>query len=171
MTKDNITICYVCGRHKAFCNTCSNYSTLVLDLQAIYNWSQEWLLPLNVEKCVTLHVGSKNPRLVYSVGNDVLSSTVTHNDLEILITNNLSWSDQVVSVTKRANRMLYILSKLFSKTNHLVFAKLCGRTWNLQIALGRLCFKKIFYFWKLSSEKLQEFPLASAILIIRNGGH
>ena len=79
-------------------NTCSNYNTLVQDLQAIYNWSQEWLLSLNVQKCVTLHVGSKNPRLVYSVGNKVLSSTGTHNDLGVLITNDLSWSDHAVSV-------------------------------------------------------------------------
>ena len=102
-------------------NTCSNYNTLVQNLQAIYNWSQAWILPVNVEKCVTIHVSSKNPRLVYLLAT---RSTEMHNDSGVLITNNFSWLDHVVSVTKRANRKLYILSKVFSKPNHLVFAKL-----------------------------------------------
>lgn len=32
------------------------------DLQTIFDWTKDWLLTLNVDKCTVLHMGKRNPR-------------------------------------------------------------------------------------------------------------
>ena len=56
-----------------------------------------------------MHIGSKNPKLVYYIIDTVLSAVDTIKDLGVHISNYLSWSVNIV--VKKANRVGY--AKLF----------------------------------------------------------
>ena len=68
----------------------ANYRDLERDLRAIYDWTHDWLLPLNLDKCKVLHLGNNNPKHVYFVDNLLLSCTDSHVDLGVVVTSNLS---------------------------------------------------------------------------------
>ncbi|KAJ3656087.1 hypothetical protein Zmor_015188 [Zophobas morio] len=59
-------------------SNCANYRDLERDLQAIYDWIHGWLLPLNLNKCIILHLGNNNPKHVYFVDNLLLSCIDSH---------------------------------------------------------------------------------------------
>ncbi|KAJ3649976.1 hypothetical protein Zmor_021689 [Zophobas morio] len=61
-----------------------NYRDLERDLRAIYDWTHDWLLPLNLDKCIVLHLGNNNPKHVHFVDNLRLSCTDSHVDLGVL---------------------------------------------------------------------------------------
>ncbi|KAJ3666608.1 hypothetical protein Zmor_002043 [Zophobas morio] len=76
-------------------SSCANYKSLERDLRAICDWTHDWLLPLNLDKCVVLHFGNKNPKHVYSINNLPLSCTESHVDLGVIVTSKLSWTEHV----------------------------------------------------------------------------
>lgn len=94
------------------------------DLRTISRWSSDWLLPLNPAKCSVLHLGLANPRSVYTLRDVVLSAENTHNDLGVLITSSLSWSEHILSISKRANKFLYLIKKAFSGCSFQTFITL-----------------------------------------------
>ncbi|KAJ3656484.1 hypothetical protein Zmor_015557 [Zophobas morio] len=102
----------------------ANYRDLERDLRAIYDWTYDWLLPLNLDKCKVLHRGNNNPKHVYFVDNLLLSCTDSHVDLGVVVTSNLSWTEHVQRVASKANKILFLLTKTFSKASPLVFSKL-----------------------------------------------
>ena len=55
------------------------------DLDRLVVWYEEWLLPLNVSKCVVLHLGRNNPQLHYSINNQTLKAVESHVDLGVTI--------------------------------------------------------------------------------------
>ena len=81
----------------------SNFQNLMQDLHVIHNWSKDWLLPLNLDKCTILYVDKKNPRHPYWVGNIKLSCTYSYLDFGSVINSDLSY--HVANVTNKANRM------------------------------------------------------------------
>ena len=44
---------------KIWCNA-SDSSNLQVAINAVYSWSESWLLPINLSKCSVLHLGSSN---------------------------------------------------------------------------------------------------------------
>lgn len=83
------------------------------DLDNIYSWTTTWLLPLNIEKTIILHIGRNNPKHVYMINGIPLSPVDVHVDLGITITSALGWSEQVLRCVKRAGFMLYLITKSF----------------------------------------------------------
>ncbi|KAJ3646575.1 hypothetical protein Zmor_024158 [Zophobas morio] len=105
-------------------NSCDNFSPLLSDLRSIYKWSQIWLLPINLDKCVTLDLDKGNSRHVYnSIGSYGLATTECHMGLGVHVYFSLLWSDHVLQVTKKANKMLFLLSKIFVKPSPLDFSQ------------------------------------------------
>lgn len=91
----------------------SQFSTLQADLDNIATWSDTWLIPLNPQKCVVLHLGKRRPRRTYHINSCVLATTPVQKDLGILVTKNLQWDCQVNSVIKKANYTLYCIRRAF----------------------------------------------------------
>ncbi|KAJ3645724.1 hypothetical protein Zmor_023361 [Zophobas morio] len=102
----------------------NDHLVLCRDLLTVYTWSNEWLLPLNVDKCKVLSVGANNPRHLYCINNLELRRYESCTDLGVLVTSTLSWSDHISQVTRKANKVLYLISKVFTKTDPLTFSKL-----------------------------------------------
>jgi ribonuclease P/MRP protein subunit RPP40 len=87
------------------------------DLQAKLNivteWSKKWQIPLNTSKCCVLHCGINNPKLVYFINGSELLVKKSHNDLGVIVTDTLSWSEQCLAAAGRTRRVLYLLKHVF----------------------------------------------------------
>jgi hypothetical protein len=103
----------------------SNQSmALEQDLLAIHDWSCDWLLPLNSDKCGVLHIGNTNPKHIYRINGKELASFDNYRDLGVTVSFDLSWSNHILKITKKANSMLFLLNKVFRKSSPAIFAKL-----------------------------------------------
>ncbi|XP_063915577.1 uncharacterized protein LOC135131661 [Zophobas morio] len=81
-------------------NVCDNFSSLSPDRRSFYKWFQVWLLLINLDKCVTLHLGKGNPRHVCSIERYRLATTECHMDLGVHVCSSLLWSDHILQLYK-----------------------------------------------------------------------
>ncbi|KAJ3646959.1 hypothetical protein Zmor_024514 [Zophobas morio] len=105
-------------------NLSSQNQILKQDLISIQKWSSDWLLPLNFDKCNVLYIGNKNPRMPCYMNGEQLVSSDCCRDLGVLVTCDLSWSQHIAHVSKKANSTLFLLRRAFQKSSPIVFAKL-----------------------------------------------
>jgi hypothetical protein len=87
-------------------NNKKNCSNLQVDLAKIEEWTKDWLVKLNDDKCKVMHLGPNNPTFDYSMNGTSLSKTDTERDLGIMISNDLKWAKQVNSAASKANTVL-----------------------------------------------------------------
>ena len=85
--------------------------TLQEDLTKLYNWSQDWQMDFNVEKCKVMHIGRSNPEYKYLMNSHVLQEVKQEKDLGIMITSDLKSFCQVTEAYKKANRALGMISR------------------------------------------------------------
>ena len=71
--------------------------SLRADLQLLVEWSADWQMLFNVEKCKVLHVGYNNMCASYFIGNTEIQSTDEETDLGVIVHKSLKL---VVSVTR-----------------------------------------------------------------------
>ena len=53
------------------------------DLNHLLQWSNKWLLPFNIEKCMVLHYGKENPKNDYMMNDISVLSLSSIKDLGI----------------------------------------------------------------------------------------
>ena len=100
---------------KIYSNPLIDSIQLQLDLDNIVKWCDDWLIPLNINKCVVLHMGKLNPSLNYHIGSTSIVTAATYKDLGVYITSDLSWSHHISQCVSKAKRSLYLIKKVFSK--------------------------------------------------------
>ena len=61
------------------------------DLATLEEWTETWLLRLNREKCVVLHLGNGNPRFPYYIGNSAIRPVTQQKDLGVIMANDMKW--------------------------------------------------------------------------------
>lgn len=133
---------------KLYVNPIVNQHVLQHDLDTILKWSLEWLLPLNIEKCVVLHIGKNNP------SRHPLSTVTSHNDLGVIINSDLNWSEHIVSVCKRANSKLFLIRKCFTRISLNSMCRLysiyvrptlefAGPVWNPDLARDKVLIENV----------------------------
>ena len=70
---------------------------LQADLNRLYQWSQDWNLHFNEEKCVVMHFSTRNaleaPIFNYNIHGRELLVKNCHCDLGLLVTSNLHWNE------------------------------------------------------------------------------
>jgi len=54
------------------------------DLKQLYDWSIDWQMLFNINKCKVLHFGYRNVHDIYSVGAEVLKEADEGKDLGLL---------------------------------------------------------------------------------------
>ncbi len=100
-------------------------SALQEDIDRLGQWTSNWLLQLNVEKCKTMHVhgrgrgenkvSSRDYKMTDSVGiQHVLTTTELERDLGVLIATNGKWHEQVAAAVAKANRAFGMLKRTFT---------------------------------------------------------
>ena len=81
------------------------------DLDKLNEWSMNWLLQFNKDKCKVMHIGKANPGFSYVLGGTTMQETKKEKDLGVLITSDLKPADQVTSAVAAANSMLWRIRK------------------------------------------------------------
>jgi hypothetical protein len=93
-------------------------------LNALINWSEEWQMLFNVDKCKVIHVGAKNHGYKYEMGGGELDEADFEKDVGVLIHRNLRPSLQCAKAAKRANSVLGQLTRAVSYRDKETFMSL-----------------------------------------------
>ncbi|BHF74407.1 hypothetical protein SprV_0501749300 [Sparganum proliferum] len=97
---------------------------LQTNLDHLEQWSKDWLLPFNVNKCNFLRVGgaSSPNRTVYRLTGKLLQEVDAQKGLGVWITTSLKPSLQCSEVAKSAMSILYLVKRAFSYFDEDCFA-------------------------------------------------
>ena len=100
------------------------------DIDAVSEWTKDWLMRLNSNKCKVMHLGRKDIILNYTV-EDVISglrncieTTKCEKDLGVFISEDLKWSDHVRFAAAKANKVLGCLKRTFVSRDCEIWLKL-----------------------------------------------
>ena len=101
---------------KIMCKIVNDDSCNVLqeDLNKLSDWSKEWSIKFNEDKCKVMHIGKTNPHHDYKINNHILQKTEIERDLGVIISNDLEWSQHVISATNKANKQVGIIKHAFT---------------------------------------------------------
>lgn len=109
---------------KLFGNPLTDSKTLQADLLELETWCSNWLIPLNPTKCTVLHIGRNNPKITYYLGGTPVKSVESQSDLGIIVNSDLSWSEHIGSIVRKANFSCFILRKSFQQPDPQLFMSL-----------------------------------------------
>ena len=68
-------------------------------------------MQFNVDKCVVMHMGRKNEKNEYMLGNKKLSKSDRERGLGIIVDSKCKFSDQCNETVKSANRTLEMIKR------------------------------------------------------------
>ena len=92
-------------------------------IDTMYSWSVQWELPLSVEKTKVLHIGSRNPKNVYTVNGTMIGGCETVRDLGFTITSSLTFADHCKRIVAAAKRRTFNMFKCLKLKNNLTWIK------------------------------------------------
>ena len=98
--------------------------TLQSDIDVLFEWSNHWLLSFNVVKCKVLHIGNAPYIGNYRLDGIQLEIVEDIRDLGIQIDSKLKFHTHTDIVTKKAYRVLGLISKSFECKDSDVIVKL-----------------------------------------------
>ncbi len=81
------------------------------DLDKIFQWSREWQMLFNVEKCKAMHIGKRNCEFGYQMNGITLGTVTEEKDLGVVVRNDLKVSGQCAQACSKANKMLGIINR------------------------------------------------------------
>src|SRR6476661_245239 len=94
------------------------------DLDSLHQWSLDWQMQFNVDKCSVIHVGHGNKCSTYKLGNADLRSSDCEKDLGVIVDNNMKFSEQCSKSVKSANITLGLIRRTIKNKNKNVVIKL-----------------------------------------------
>ena len=93
------------------------------DLNLLTNWSNEWGLSFNSNKCEILRISRKKSSLLdspidipYTINNHPLELVSSSKDLGVFVNNKFTWNLQISSVVAKANKTLGFLYRHFGSS-------------------------------------------------------
>jgi ribonucleases P/MRP protein subunit RPP40 len=102
----------------------SNTNILQDDLQKIYQWSIDWQMPFNIDKCVVMHFGHNNKQAEYKMGNTKLRKSAQERDLGVIVDSSGKTTAQCVMAAKKANTVLGMIKRNIQFKSKKVIEKL-----------------------------------------------
>ena len=87
------------------------------DIDKLTDWTLEWLMQFNSDKCKTLHLGKKNPQYSYSMGSTILQKAKTEKDLGVVVDTDLSFESHMNETVKKANKIAGLILRTINFNN------------------------------------------------------
>lgn len=99
------------------------------DIDALQDWSKQWLLQFHPQKCKVLRVGKNHPDFTYTMNNIdgeqiELETTATEKDLGIHIDDKLNFNEHIAKSTARANKQMGLIRRTFKYIDKEIFTNL-----------------------------------------------
>ena len=101
-----------------------DYEDLQSDLNNVYNWSTQWKMEINKDKCHVLHFGKNNKRMTYKFGDQDLESVEEEKDLGVLISCTGKPHLQCSKASKKGNQVLGQLCRNIISKDKVTFTRL-----------------------------------------------
>ena len=90
-----------------------DHEILQQDLNALSEWSKDWLLNFHPEKCSVMHLGNSNPEFSYLLNERQLSKTTAEKDLGIIVADNLNFEQHIIENISKARQMWGLIRRNF----------------------------------------------------------
>ena len=90
-------------------------SKLDKDLEKINTWCKNWLMDMNPSKCETITFSTKHLKPIHpnlSLDNQPLREVTSHTHLGLTLLSNLSWSQHIFGMHKKASKKLNVLKSM-----------------------------------------------------------
>ncbi len=81
------------------------------DLKKIHQWSIDWQMLFNAEKCTIIHMGKNNKECEYKIGEHTVKKSKIERDLGVMIDSNGKSSEQCMLAVKKANSVLGMIKR------------------------------------------------------------
>ena len=94
------------------------------DLAKIYQWSLDWQMMFNVDKCSVMHMGKRNQEFQYEMGGILLKTSEEERDLGVIVHNSGKPSRQCAEAAKRANKILGLVKRTIISRNQEIIIRL-----------------------------------------------
>ena len=94
------------------------------DLAKIYQWSLDWQMMFNVDKCSVMHMGKRNQEFQYEMGGILLKTSEEERDLGVVVHNSGKPSRQCAEAAKRANKILGLVKRTIISRNQEIIIRL-----------------------------------------------
>ena len=111
------------------------------DLRKLFQWSVDWQMLFNIDKCSVMHVGKFNNGNEYALGGKILATTEEERDMGVIINSSMNPSRQCMEAAKKGNRMLGMIKRTIVSRDKEIIVKLykslvrphleyCVQAWN-----------------------------------------
>ena len=105
-------------------NNVNGNEILQKDLDSVRDWASKWKMEFNVDKCKIMHLGNRNPRQTYKMGESNLNETTGERDLGVLIDCDLDFGKHIKEIVNKANRMVGMIKIGFTYLDKDMFMNL-----------------------------------------------
>ena len=115
------SLCKIFADDTKIYNIYENFKILQGDLEALQFWSEKWQLFFNIDKCVCLHFGRKNPKVDYTITckgrSQALQESHEEKDLGVTFDTKLKFDQHINTVINKANKVLGLIKRNFKCMN------------------------------------------------------
>jgi hypothetical protein len=105
-------------------NSAADESLLANDLSTLVEWSNQWQMTFNVEKCAVMHLGKNNNQHQYRLGDNILKGSVNERDLGVIVDRTMKFSEQANSAVTKANATLGMIRRTITCKNKDIITRL-----------------------------------------------
>ena len=104
----------------------SDTSALQSDLDSFEEWTRNWQVKFNSEKCEVMTISYKQDKSnhQYYLSNEMLKCVDSYKDLGVHMSRDLSWSNHVDASVNKANKVLGLLKSTVGSKNREIFSVL-----------------------------------------------
>ena len=124
------------------------------DLRKLFQWSEDWQMLFNIDKCIVLHVGGKNQICNYELGGKELKSVEQERDLGVILHQNGKSSEQCAVAAAKANQGLGMIKKNIKWKSTEVIVRLykalvrprieyCVQAWNPNLEKNKTLLERV----------------------------
>jgi len=96
-----------------FSSVCNSidYKKFQDDINRLFNWTKNWQMSFNIDKCKIMHIGRHNKLYDYSLGGQLLTSVSEEKDLGVIISKDLKVSQQCAAAYSKASKILGLINR------------------------------------------------------------